>query len=348
VPNRPKSSPGGSDDGATRSVVFISHDGRDVALAEAFSDLLVDASASMVSTFMSSNRRGTFGIEFGAEWYSTVAHTVENAALVIALITPLSLERPWMLFEVGLAQGRSRRPALAIAVGVPLSSITCPFAQMQIASDDENSLTKVVVHILRTLLSASPREQGVRAMVQRFRAETATLRAESFTPTIRPPGPVTAEHTAVHGPHHWPFSIFGEPIRGDWPDIFVLMPFDDDLRPVFDDHIKPASASLGLNAQRADDFFSTETVAREIWSAIYFAQLIVADCTRRNPNVFYEIGLAHALGRRTILIAQSIDDVPFDLRHLRILKYQYTPRGMQDFEGRYKKTIEAALKASET
>ena len=66
----------------------------------------------------------------------------------------------------------------------------------------------------------------------------------------------------------------------------------------------------------------------DIWSAINAARIIVADCTGRNPNVMYEIGLAHAIGKYTILLAQSIRDVPFDLRHLRYIIYSNTPDGL--------------------
>jgi hypothetical protein len=85
---------------------------------------------------------------------------------------------------------------------------------------------------------------------------------------------------------------------------------------------------------------------RDIWSAIHAARIVVADCTGRNPNVFYEIGLAHAIGRYTILISQSIDDVPFDLRHLRIILYEYTPRGMEKFEKALIETMKSYASAS--
>lgn len=134
--------------------------------------------------------------------------------------------------------------------------------------------------------------------------------------------------------------IFGEPIKAkSWPQLFVLMPFSPQLRPVFDDHIKKVAAEMNLVAARADDFFSTGSIIYEIWSAIYHAQVVVADCSGRNPNVFYEIGIAHTLGKKTILIAQTIDDVPFDLRSYRVIVYEYTPRGMQEFEVKLKATL---------
>jgi hypothetical protein len=140
-----------------------------------------------------------------------------------------------------------------------------------------------------------------------------------------------------------PSQIFGEPQAqfGRWPDVFVLMPFNTDLRPVYEDHIKKVVSAKQLRVGRADDFFAAGSVMGDVWSAINAATFLIADCTGRNPNVFYEIGIAHAIGKQTVLISQNIDDVPFDLRHLRVVVYDYTPRGMSSFEDVLGKTIDS-------
>lgn len=122
-------------------------------------------------------------------------------------------------------------------------------------------------------------------------------------------------------------------------DILVLMPFHPDLRPLYDDHIKSVADKLGMSTARADDFFTAGNIVEEIWTAIISAKVIIADCTGRNPNVFYEIGLAHAIGKPVILITRDQEDVPFDLRHRRYIRYEFTPRGMRDFEATLKRTI---------
>jgi hypothetical protein len=121
--------------------------------------------------------------------------------------------------------------------------------------------------------------------------------------------------------------------------LFILMPFIPELKPVYDDHIKKVAAKLNLSIARADDFFSQNSIMEEVWSAIAQATILIADCTGKNPNVFYEIGLAHAINKPVILITQNPDDVPFDLRHRRYIKYSYTPRGMEDFERNLSSTI---------
>jgi hypothetical protein len=137
---------------------------------------------------------------------------------------------------------------------------------------------------------------------------------------------------------------FGKPERAaEPPDLFVLMPFDPQLRPVYEDHIAQCARELHLSIARGDDFFTAHSVMNDIWSAISDARAVIADCTGRNPNVFYEIGLAHAVGKPVVLITQNIDDVPFDIRHLRYIQYDYTPRGMRIFEKRLADTLRAEL-----
>jgi hypothetical protein len=127
-------------------------------------------------------------------------------------------------------------------------------------------------------------------------------------------------------------------------DVFVLMPFVEGLRPMYEDHIKSVCSTLDLTVARADDFFSADSVMADVWAGIFLARALVADCTGRNPNVFYEIGLAHVLGKPVVLLTQNADDVPFDLRHIRVIKYTFTPSGMADFEQALSRTLRDVLR----
>jgi hypothetical protein len=147
-----------------------------------------------------------------------------------------------------------------------------------------------------------------------------------------------------------PSSMIVEPLFGVADklavpvDVFVLMPFTAALKPVWEDHIRSVVATMGLTAKRADDFFTAHSVMADVWNAICASSAIVADCTGRNPNVFYEIGVAHTMGKPVILITQDRDDVPFDLRHLRYIEYEYTPPGMRRFEASLKETLAGVLR----
>src|SRR5262249_40430676 len=133
------------------------------------------------------------------------------------------------------------------------------------------------------------------------------------------------------------------PDSGEPHDVFVVMPFAEQLRPVFDDHIKSACARLSLRCTRADDLFSVRSVVADVWSGIFFARVVIADCTGRNPNVFYEMGLAHALGRPVVLLTQNAEDVPFDVRHVRFIAYSFTPHGMVEFDRVLTETLQTVL-----
>jgi hypothetical protein len=126
-------------------------------------------------------------------------------------------------------------------------------------------------------------------------------------------------------------------------DLFVLMPFDPVLKPIYEDHIVNVARDLNLTVVHGDDFFTAHSIMSDVWAAILSARAVLADCTGRNPNVFYEIGLAHAVGKLVVLITQNNDDVPFDIRHLRYIQYEYTPRGMRIFEKRLTDTLKTEL-----
>jgi guanylate kinase len=123
---------------------------------------------------------------------------------------------------------------------------------------------------------------------------------------------------------------------------FVLMPFRDDMTPIFDDHIAPVVGSLGLHCTRADRIFSNRAVMTDVLDAVRTARVVISDLTHANPNVFYETGICHALGKEVVLLTQD-EDVPFDLRHIRQIRYKYTPPGMKKFNSSLESTIKALL-----
>jgi hypothetical protein len=116
--------------------------------------------------------------------------------------------------------------------------------------------------------------------------------------------------------------------------VFVLAPFEEPFTTIYVDHIKPTVEKIeGLSCFKADDIYDNKPIINE-------AHIIISELTGRNPNVFYETGIAHTVGKEVILITQSMDDVPFDLRHLRCILYEYTPRGIQILETNLKNTID--------
>jgi hypothetical protein len=132
--------------------------------------------------------------------------------------------------------------------------------------------------------------------------------------------------------------------------VFVLMPFDDDLTEIYKNIVKPSIETPGYNlkCKRADDFKTNKTIIQDIWKAICESKIIIADLTRLNANVMYELGIAHTIGKETILIYQSnnkdIIKFPFDLAHIRRIEYKNNAIGGRKLETELKATIESIIK----
>lgn len=109
----------------------------------------------------------------------------------------------------------------------------------------------------------------------------------------------------------------------------VMMPFDAGFNDVYA-AIQLAAANAGLRCRRADDIWENPAIIQDVVALIDRSRVVVCDCTGRNPNVFYEAGIAHTLGREVILITQNDHDIPFDLRHLRYVRYHNNGEGRAD------------------
>jgi len=125
---------------------------------------------------------------------------------------------------------------------------------------------------------------------------------------------------------------------------FVLMPFREDLNEVYDFLISESLEQAGYTARRADDIKSQSNILEDIIQNIAHSDLIVADLTGANPNVYYELGIAHALQRKVILMTQEITELPFDLRSYRVIGYDTHFSKMNQAK---KQLIEYALEAFE-
>jgi len=103
---------------------------------------------------------------------------------------------------------------------------------------------------------------------------------------------------------------------------FVIMPFDVEFNSIYEQLIKPSLEDAGYEVARADSITDQQNILRDIVEGLASADLVVADLTTNNANVFYELGLCHGLRIPTILLSQSMDEVPFDLRSYRVQVYE--------------------------
>ena len=119
------------------------------------------------------------------------------------------------------------------------------------------------------------------------------------------------------------------------PKAFVVMQFSDAFNALYTDVIKPTCEKFDLEAIRADDIYESGLIINDITRSIQEASVIIADITTDNPNVFYEVGYAHALKKVTILLSdRTRDRLPFDVSGFRTLFYDNTIGGKSDVEAR--------------
>ena len=109
-------------------------------------------------------------------------------------------------------------------------------------------------------------------------------------------------------------------IEGD--NCFVMMPFSDPIGSYYEKIYEPAIEKAGLIPVRADnEIFGTGKIMDQICTGIHEAKVLIAELTTKNPNVYYELGLAHALQKPVVLVSSNEEDVPFDLKHIRVIYY---------------------------
>jgi hypothetical protein len=150
------------------------------------------------------------------------------------------------------------------------------------------------------------------------------LRAFSPAPTSTDAPPTSAEASVVSTPADKVPSpvVSKEPrVREFLDTCFVMMPFGEWFDRYYQEIYVPAIKEAGFEPVRADELFTTGSVVEQIWEQIEKAKLLLADLSGKNPNVFYELGLAHAARKPVVFTAGQLDDVPFDLRHLRVIIY---------------------------
>jgi hypothetical protein len=122
---------------------------------------------------------------------------------------------------------------------------------------------------------------------------------------------------------------------------FVLMPFGSPFDKYYEQIYVPAIQNVNLHPLRGDSLWRPSPIMNDVWRFVQESVVLVADLTGRNPNVFYELGLAHANGKPVVLVAETMEDVPFDLRGIRVIDFD---RSNPDWGVTLRMKIELSLK----
>lgn len=161
-------------------LIFISHDTRDAELAEEFSNLLKSASTGALKSFVSSDKKGTRGIEYGVEWYPTIMDKIDEASEVICILTQQSIDRPWILYEAGVAKGKLGKKVIGIAMGIKHSvAFTGPFAQFQNNDGSIDAISKLVIDLIKQVPGLDPDETVVKQLVVSFHTKATEILAKN-------------------------------------------------------------------------------------------------------------------------------------------------------------------------
>jgi hypothetical protein len=129
-------------------------------------------------------------------------------------------------------------------------------------------------------------------------------------------------------------NVFQVPeLRTETDLVAVMMPIRAEFDPIHEG-IKKACKLAGYRCLRVDDIWEESALIQDIFNLIFRAYVVVVDFTEKNPNVMYETGIAHTLGKHVVPISQSLDDVPFDMAHHRILKYLPNGEGIDSMVSR--------------
>lgn len=177
---------------AKSSGVFVSHVHEDKPLADAFVQLIRDVTAGSVDAYSSSDNSGGAGIRYGHEWFDWIKERVDRADHVVALLTPTSVGRPWILFEAGLGSAKDGGTVFGLALGLGVGDASSgPFGVFHNSGADRESLIK----LCKQLISAShvnPRDQVVGMMVDQFLESVRVHFEDSEAPVVPVDDPKTA------------------------------------------------------------------------------------------------------------------------------------------------------------
>jgi hypothetical protein len=132
-------------------------------------------------------------------------------------------------------------------------------------------------------------------------------------------------------------------IRALQPRAFVVMQFTSPYNELYTDVIKRVCESHGLTAIRADDIYGPGLIVGDVIQEINSANLIIADVSKENANVYFEVGYAFALNKPAILLAEKPTDLPFDIKAFRVLFYENSIAGKAKVEAGLDRHLRAIL-----
>jgi hypothetical protein len=136
-------------------------------------------------------------------------------------------------------------------------------------------------------------------------------------------------------------TVSGFEVQAQRPTAFVVMQFTNPYNAFYSEVVRPICKEFQIDSLRADETYGPGLIIADVAKQITEARLVVAEITPANPNVYYEVGYAHALNKPTILIAEKGTQLPFDVSPFRVLFYENSIDGKRRVEDGLRKHLRA-------
>jgi hypothetical protein len=280
----------------------------------------------------------------GESFVKVLSSAIEQADVFLAVLSPDYVASSWAREEVNvaLAQMVEKRTRLLPLLFRPchVPPLLATLSWIDFTSDYEAAFSRLMWGITGQRPTAAKGEEPGKPVKAIDPTEVKNLRREVQTAVVffksRPEERLASS---------WSVERADKRPAQERRQCFVIMPFGDpDLQVVYEDFVKPTLVDrCNLRCERGNDVFGSNVIMEDVLERISAADVVLADLTRKNANVFYEVGICHALDKPVLLLAQSVDDVPFDLRHRRVLLYEYSPRGCKRLEAALRENMNAIL-----
>lgn len=204
----------------------------------------------------------------------------------------------------------------------------------------DQQLAMLIGVATRSLSVRSPRRDGIAS------AKELLARLEAYEPPAELPGydefgekSSRIDDSTSNGPAA---KVTDQQLTAE-RSVFVIMPFAAEFTDVWRGGIERAAQAEGFNAIRVDMINRSTNITDDIVASIIKCRLAIVDVTKNNPNVMFELGYAIARDKKNIIISQSADYLPFDIRNIRTIVYSNTWSGIEDLKGRIQEFLKAAV-----
>ncbi len=262
---------------------------------------------------------------------------VVNSGLMkgVALLTPYDAKRLAVLKDAIVAEGMDNNDwsELARVLGDKGNVVTQHPRLLRSNYFGDPDYPDCVHEVLFTIISDSP------AAFERLEDYLSSVKGVSMEGL-----PVEMRHDPTAGFLACP-KVFSVPDAEPASDTCaIMMPFDDEFVPVRS-VIKEACDAVALRPVVADEVWESPSIVQDVFAMIYNARVVVTDFSGLNPNVMYEMGLAHAMGRDVVPIAQHMEKLPFDIAHYRTIVYRNDREGLVELRRKLEQALRSIVTA---